>query len=218
MFFFLLSLHHRLFFFYLNPPANVTCSLEINTIQNVSNHCFKSGNKVPSRRWFSSPFFCLLNIYANANCLSFDFIEHTLVPKQKSNEINISIFFNHGNEVPSRRWFSSPFFCLFNIYANANCLSFDFIERTLMPKQKLNEINVSAFFNHGNKALSRRWFSSPFFCLLNICANANWLSFDFIERTLVPKQKLNEKNVGVFFNHGNKELSRRWFSPPFFCL
>ena len=134
------------FFFYLNPPANVTCSLEINTIQNVSNHCFKSGNKVPSRRWFSSPFFCLLNIYANANCLSFDFIEHTLVPKQNLNEINVSVFFNHGNKVPSRRWFSSPFFCLFNTYANANCLSFDFIEHTLVPKQNLNEINVSVFF------------------------------------------------------------------------
>ena len=107
--------------------------------------------------------------------------------------------FKYGNKVPSRRWFSSPFFCLLNIYANANCLSFDFIEHTLVLKQNLNEINVSAFFNHGNKALSRDWFSSPFFCLLNICANANWLSFDFIERTLVPKQKLNEKKRRRFF-------------------
>ena len=127
----------------------------------------------------------------------------------------VIIVLNLGTRCPPGPGSHHSFFCLLDAYADADLLFFllfYFIEDTLVLEQN----KCKRPFKYGNKVPSRRWFSLPFFCLLNICANANWLSFDFIEHTLVPKQKLNEKNVGVFFNHGNKELSRRWFSHPWF--
>ena len=106
------------------------------------------GTRCPPGPGSHHSFFCLLDAYDDADLLFFFFdffwffIEDTLVLEQNKCKRP----FKYGNKVPSRRWFSSPFFCLLNIYANANCLSFDFIEHTLVPKQNLNEINVSVFF------------------------------------------------------------------------